>query len=70
MIAGPRNTPHFWTGKAMDFEVSDRKSETMNSKKNVTRVQINGPIEKGWEALTEWDEPLPFFFGQSCTRPD
>lgn len=35
----------------------------MSSKKNVTRVLINAPIEKVWEALTKEGEPLPFFFG-------
>ena len=35
----------------------------MSSKRNVTRVVINGPIEEVWEALTKQGEPLPFFFG-------
>ena len=33
------------------------------TKKNVTRVHIEGTIQQVWDALTKEGEPLPFFFG-------
>ncbi len=33
------------------------------TKKNITRVHIEGTIQQVWDALTKEGEPLPFFFG-------